>query len=507
MDTTSDQSEANGVLEVEIGTAVPLEVQSTFFIKSEDNSVISLTPESEGNIETEGIDKKTADVAPIATTRPIKINLKKVLEQNEVLHLEVEHLKQQLAIMSNRMVSMDVENRQLKDLVSYLQEQLHPNKSSTFTHNMPDKDSSSEIQIEIDTQCTVNVDHLDSSSASQVHIVEEDNQQFDSREDNCTDLEYLPSTDSLKEMASVIVTSPKAIENSYKAVIREHEIRTTSKFVQVYSAKKHDFGCFDIERLLNDLPKKIRFGGQYGGSNIPYNGMPFILMGSLKFVCHHGKSYSTKKLKNDDNSTQFPKRRQLHPSKKVDCPAVCSVHHLIYFPDFKIETTERPNHYRANSICKRVREELNRNASTLTMEHRILYRLSLEGDHRNHLTGKGSGRQLPMDRAVLAKIKELVLEHGVTTSTEMRKYLTSFVQTNFPHVSEDNSSYYPSNKSILNQLYKTKIQAGIYHKHSRSSVGYQDGKKKKRNTSVCNSSDHLASVPLSPIYSNKHVQS
>ena len=106
-----------------------------------------------------------------------------------------------------------------------------------------------------------------------------------------------------------------------------------------------------------------------------------------------------------------------------------------------------------------------------------------------------------MDRAVLAKIKELVLEHGVTTSAEMRKHLTLFVQENFPHVSEDNSSYYPSNKNILNQLYKTKRQAGIYHKPARSSAGHADGKKKRRNAGVFNRGKTLT-VPLSIIYAN-----
>ena len=48
-DSSLPKAEPNEVLEVEIGTAVPLQVQSTFMIKSEDSPVISMGVGSESS--------------------------------------------------------------------------------------------------------------------------------------------------------------------------------------------------------------------------------------------------------------------------------------------------------------------------------------------------------------------------------------------------------------------------------------------------------------------------
>ena len=69
-------------------------------------------------------------MAPTAPTEPIKINLKRVLEQNEELYRENHQLKEQLAKMSERMqrmvsgevermVALDVENKRLKEQVIF----------------------------------------------------------------------------------------------------------------------------------------------------------------------------------------------------------------------------------------------------------------------------------------------------------------------------------------------------------------------------------------------------
>ena len=68
-------------------------------------------------------------MTPVAPTEPIKINLKRVLEQNEELLRENHDLKQQLSKMSDRMqrmvsgevermVSLDLENTRLKEQVN-----------------------------------------------------------------------------------------------------------------------------------------------------------------------------------------------------------------------------------------------------------------------------------------------------------------------------------------------------------------------------------------------------
>ena len=65
-----------------------------------------------------------------------------------------------------------------------------------------------------------------------------------------------------------------------------------------------------------------RFRWELKSNQVPNRGVPFLIMGSLKYYCHQGN------------------KRKIHykyqKTKKVDCPANCVVHHLVYFPDFKV---------------------------------------------------------------------------------------------------------------------------------------------------------------------------
>ena len=66
-----------------------------------------------------------------------------------------------------------------------------------------------------------------------------------------------------------------------------------------------------------------------------------------------------------------------------------------------------------------------------------------------------------MDKKVIAKIKDLFLNHGVRNTAEMSRHLEVFVASAFPYpISKSNTSYYPRRQVLKNHINKHKRKIG-----------------------------------------------
>ncbi|XP_013382326.1 uncharacterized protein LOC106153081 [Lingula anatina] len=82
------------------------------------------------------------------------------------------------------------------------------------------------------------------------------------------------------------------------------------------------------------------------GISVPFSGIPFIFLGTKLWTCHQGpdldakvkENRKKKKEQQQEKDHSFIKRRKLkQDSKKVDCPAMVYMTHLLYFPEYKID--------------------------------------------------------------------------------------------------------------------------------------------------------------------------
>jgi len=241
------------------------------------------------------------------------------------------------------------------------------------------------------------------------------------------------------------VSSPQELEHCHKTVLRQHEISTHSKFINREGFNKNEFGSFEV----NGNKKRVYFDAP--DIMIPSRGVPFLIMGVKRYDCYRGNG--RKKKGTEQDHRYGSKKRKPQKPIKVGCPAVCCVHHLVYFPEFKIDKdTER----KRKTSSSKLRTSLQA-GNSVYMEHKLYFRLS--SHHENHLNGED--QNLPIDKKVSAKIKDLFHKHGVRNTAEMSRHLEVFVASAFPYpISKSNTSYYPRRQVLKNHINKHKRKIG-----------------------------------------------
>ncbi|CAH3106141.1 unnamed protein product, partial [Porites lobata] len=197
---------------------------------------------------------------------------------------------------------------------------------------------------------------------------------------------------------------------------------------------------------------------------IPFDGVPFSIIGTKVFDCQHGpdrkKSFKARHSEEKADDHSFKRRRFLpQDTMKFGCPASIRLSEVIKYCNYKIrDDTERLR----RDMSKKLKTDIT--SGQKPQVERIIYiQLPKEDEHKDHITGEIGGILQPIDKRLVDKIGELVGE-GVKTVDEMKRHLRQFVKTElFPGQSppaSTNRHYYPTDVDIMirNHVYQASVK-------------------------------------------------
>ncbi|CAG2191830.1 unnamed protein product [Mytilus edulis] len=244
------------------------------------------------------------------------------------------------------------------------------------------------------------------------------------------------------------------IESAY-AAIRKYELETTSKYILYYrEAGFNQKGSVSLVDLDNLDKKKI-----WWDNHIPFDGIPYCLLGSEVWDCHHGPDRHVndkKKLvaKKDEMEEEHPytknskKRFLVQSTKKMDCKSQITLKAVVKFPDFKIDGLDST--YRRKKCASNLRAA---NFNHVKKDVKIVLILPDAKSHQNHLIGEFSGYSQPLDSQVKEHIRELVFD-GVRKVSEMKRHLNIFVKRELSlDMPITNRRFHPNERDIRNHMY------------------------------------------------------
>eukprot|EP00063_Salmo_salar_P066842 XP_014041677.1 PREDICTED: uncharacterized protein LOC106594817 [Salmo salar] len=246
-------------------------------------------------------------------------------------------------------------------------------------------------------------------------------------------------------------------EDEITKYIREQELVTSLKFVTL--GKDKSFGQTDAQPLAR---KKL----SWESKSIPFNGVPFQVVGTKTYECHQGKDrqtkakekYAAERDKKEREDHAFVKRRKLvQNTKKVDCKAIINIAQVIRFPDFKIEESTVRSKKEASQTLKAA---LSFTPSSVKAEVVYCVRFPSLSEHSSHaVVGEAAYVREAVDARLREKIEQLTLS-GVRKMTEMKCHLNTFVVEELFHGEQPppptRRRYYPTDSDIRNVMFKTK---------------------------------------------------
>ncbi|XP_038838743.1 uncharacterized protein LOC120036335 isoform X2 [Salvelinus namaycush] len=246
-------------------------------------------------------------------------------------------------------------------------------------------------------------------------------------------------------------------EDQITKYIREQELETSLKFITL--RKDKSFGQKDAQPLAR---KKL----SWESKSIPFNGVPFQVVGTKTYECHQGKDRQTKAKekyaaerdkKELEDHTFLQKRKLVQNTKKVDCKAIINIAHVIRFPDFKIEESTVCSKKEASQTLKAA---LSETPSSVKAEVVYCVRFPSLSEHSSHaVVGEAAYVREAVDARLREKIEQLTLS-GVRKMTEMKCHLNTFVVEELFHGEQPppptRRRYYPTDSDIRNVMFKTK---------------------------------------------------
>ncbi|XP_019616867.1 PREDICTED: calcium-responsive transcription factor-like isoform X1 [Branchiostoma belcheri] len=236
------------------------------------------------------------------------------------------------------------------------------------------------------------------------------------------------------------------------AALSLHEEETLSKFI--VSRKEKEFGQ-KIDKI-SAVPRT-----QWKLKHVPYDGMPFKLVGNISYCCHLGPDLNvkTKERYHADKEKQAleARHRQVQHTKKTDCPARFTVSQVIKFPAFKIEEDKESNRKAASAALKKAIET---DASRVEAVVEYHARFPDITEHRYHPTsGQTAELQEPIDPRVKDQIVKLTLA-GVRRVDEVRRHLATFVADELfrgqKPPPQTRHRFNPTDKDIRNLMKRTR---------------------------------------------------
>ncbi|CAH3024912.1 unnamed protein product [Porites evermanni] len=225
-------------------------------------------------------------------------------------------------------------------------------------------------------------------------------------------------------------------------VIRQYELETTTKF-----------SCFKSDKMFGAgdpfaKQRKVYFKDD----KIPFDGVPFSIIGTKVFDCQHGpdrkKSFKARHSEEKVDDHSFKRRRFLpQDTMKFGCPASICLSKVIKYCNYKIrDDTERLR----RDMSKKLKTDIT-SGQKPQVERRIYIQLPKEDEHKDHITGEIGGILQPIDIA-----------EGVKTVDKMLRHLRQFVKTELlpgqsPPAST-NRRYYPTDVDIRNHMYQASVK-------------------------------------------------
>ncbi|XP_056131840.1 uncharacterized protein LOC130109124 [Lampris incognitus] len=205
-------------------------------------------------------------------------------------------------------------------------------------------------------------------------------------------------------------------------VRKKEEIERQTSTHYIYYGQKKEFGEKDVQpsaqkRIVWEL------------KSVPFNGIPFQVVGTKVFECHQGKDRNTgikakyaadKNKKELEGHTFTSRRKRQQDTKKLDCPALINVAQIICFPGFKInENKERLR----REHSKALRSALEKDPPSVQAEVLFCARFPALTEHRSHSFEKEE-TVLPHRK----KMKKIVLRRECETLLREMADLTYCVQ-------------------------------------------------------------------------------
>ncbi|KAK6195731.1 hypothetical protein SNE40_001095 [Patella caerulea] len=232
------------------------------------------------------------------------------------------------------------------------------------------------------------------------------------------DLESLPTSGTLSQVEDLI---------------KQHELETSSKYI--CKKKDKDFGKEIMEMDLQARAVRFCDTQENACPPIPFDGIPFIIIGKKILECHQGidrdlKYKEKKKLEREllhKDDINFKKRKTRHlETKKKSCPAFIKIRHIVKFPDFMVNKDCKKRE--RMTISTQIKEQLSQ--PTIKMQHQFIILLPDENDHKNHFKGEALHPE-PIEKDVveLPIPSKSSLEIASSTTYEICNQIMSYTNT------------------------------------------------------------------------------
>ncbi|XP_071174638.1 calcium-responsive transcription factor-like isoform X1 [Mytilus edulis] len=251
------------------------------------------------------------------------------------------------------------------------------------------------------------------------------------------------------------VSSEKAV----KDLIVEFELKTSSKFI-VFK-KDNLFGKengLDLQNITSDV--RWRDTQKDAVPLIPYDRIPFFILGKKKWDCHQGRQRNkssierNRKRLEETGDHDFKKRRkQIQITKKKNCPVQIRVRHIVKFPYFKIDKENEEDKHERDRLSNKLKECI-KNQQEVQMCHQYHVYLPNE-DHTNHFIGEAACLIQPVDEGVKKFIQGMVFEQNIHSTRQMKLMVEMYVRQMFQNSTlpqKTNKRFWPSSKDVQNHI-------------------------------------------------------
>ncbi|CAH1782235.1 unnamed protein product [Owenia fusiformis] len=175
---------------------------------------------------------------------------------------------------------------------------------------------------------------------------------------------------------------------------------TLSRWTNVHTRSK--FGLTAPEFLSGvKMTTQVQWRKQAeDGIKIPFDGVPFFILGKKQYACHRGKDKDKpqkekRKLANDakcDKDHTFSRLRKktlVQDTKKVNCPAQIFIDRVLRFPQYKARSSSEGDKKIA-SRALRLGLTTKDSKAAAGAEEVFLMKIPDNGSHRGHVTDIGS---------------------------------------------------------------------------------------------------------------------
>ncbi|XP_058605729.1 uncharacterized protein LOC131523397 isoform X2 [Onychostoma macrolepis] len=122
----------------------------------------------------------------------------------------------------------------------------------------------------------------------------------------------------------------KSLED-FNACLQQYEEDTNTKFIVLKSDRAFGKNDLTVEKQL-----------QWEVKIVPFNGVPFKIIGKKTYICHQGRDKHAKaKQRRQESKAQgheyscLKTKRLMQQTKKMGCPATINVVHIVKFPEYK----------------------------------------------------------------------------------------------------------------------------------------------------------------------------